>query len=77
MLSRAGILTHLVPCYTAGKNAEKFEGEDCKVHGITFVVPVVGCYFHSLIRGKIREKQRIDVRWVLYCSIIELEGFGW
>lgn len=55
-----GIITYIVPCYTAGKNAEGI-GEGCVVHGIYSLVPILGLYCHAIIRGKIREQKRIEV----------------
>ena len=56
-----GIITYFVPCYTAGKNAEAI-GEQCLLHAIFAIIPIVGIYCHAVIRGKIREKKNIEVR---------------
>ena len=60
VIAHAGVITYIVPCYTAGKNAEAI-GEGCVVHGIYSLVPILGLYCHALIRGKIREQKRIEV----------------
>ena len=60
--SSPGIITFLVPCYTAGKNAEAMD-ESCLLHGLAALVPLVDVYCHALIRGKIREKYNIEVNY--------------
>ena len=55
-----GLITWIVPCYTAGKNAEGV-GENCLTHGIFAVIPFVNIYCGAVIRGKIREMKGIDV----------------
>ena len=55
-----GVITFLVPCYTAGKNAEA-AGEGCVAHGVYSLIPILNIYCHALIRGKIRDQKQIDV----------------
>ena len=58
-----GMITFLLPCYTAGKNAEAV-GQDCMAHAIYTVIPIVNIYFSATIRGKIRDLKGIEVREV-------------
>ena len=55
-----GIITYIVPCYTAGKNAEAVE-ESCLKYGIYSLIPLANIYCHATVRGKIREKKNIEV----------------
>ncbi|XP_065910160.1 uncharacterized protein [Dysidea avara] len=53
------LITWIIPCYTAGKNAESV-GESCLAHGVYTLLPLIGWYCHATVRGKIREKKGID-----------------
>lgn len=66
----AGIITFLVPCYTAGKNAEAVD-ESCIAHGVYSLIPLLGIYCHAVVRGKIRDKKGIDVsKNVVYATLV-------
>ena len=67
-LVSTGIITYVIPCYTAGKNAEAV-GEKCLMHGIYSVIPLLGIYCHAVIRGKIREEKSIEVTNICICTI--------
>ncbi len=41
-------------------NAEAV-GEECVFHSLSYFVPFLGCYCSTVIRGKIREKNDIEV----------------
>ena len=53
------IVTFLVPCVTAGKNAEKV-GESCLLCGLVLIVPLANIICSANIRGKIRESKGIE-----------------
>ena len=54
------LLTYISPCYVAGKNAEGV-GYSCRTIGLLFFVPFAGCYFNSVMRGRIRDRKDIQV----------------
>ena len=56
----SGLITFFVPCYTAGKNAEKV-GESCVLHCFLSFVPILNVWCHANVRGKIRDQKSIDV----------------
>ena len=58
-----GIITFLLPCYTAGKNAEAV-GQDCMAHAIYAAIPIVNIYFSATTRSKIRDLKGIEVHEV-------------
>lgn len=60
LLVLTGIITILLPCYTAGKNAEAV-GQNCMAHAIYTIIPIVNIYFSATTRGKIRELKSIEV----------------
>ena len=53
------IITHFVPCYTFGKNAEAV-GDSCCMCGLALFVPIVNLVARMSVRGKIREAHNID-----------------
>jgi hypothetical protein len=53
-------MTYFVPCYTAGKVAEK-NGEDCMLYGLFSVLGCVGLWSMTKIRGQTRAAKGIDV----------------
>ena len=75
--THTGIITLLLPCYTAGKNAEAV-GEDSILHAIAYMVPILNIFSRTTIRGKIRETKGIagstcdDCLTVTFSSIISL-----
>ena len=52
------LITYIVPCYTAGKNAEAV-GEDCVKYGIFSVLPIANFVCGAKIRRLIREQKGI------------------
>jgi Cys-rich protein (TIGR01571 family) len=53
------IVTYLVPCYTAGKVAEKV-GESCLLHGCMLLFcPCISLFCMCSIRGKVRTARKI------------------
>ena len=59
-------MTWFVPCYTLGMVAEKV-GENCLVCGLSLMVPVLDIYALTVIRGRVREQQDIEVSHALQC----------
>ncbi|XP_003727463.1 protein PLANT CADMIUM RESISTANCE 3-like [Strongylocentrotus purpuratus] len=53
------IITYLVPCYTAGKNAEA-NGESCILYGCLSMLGCIGLWSMTSIRGKTRAAKGID-----------------
>ena len=53
-------ITYFVPCYTAGKLAER-NGESCVMYGCLSMLGCVGLWSMTKIRGMTREKKGIDV----------------
>jgi len=53
------IITYCVPCYTAGKVAEKVD-DSCCLCGLALCIPLVGCICGALVRKKVRELKNID-----------------
>jgi Cys-rich protein (TIGR01571 family) len=54
------IVTYFVPCYTAGKVAEKV-GESCCVHGLLLLFcPCISVFCRCSVRGKVRQARKID-----------------
>ena len=72
-LSHTGIIAWFVPCYTFGKNAEQL-GESCVMYGLSLLVPILGWWCRTQIRGKIREQKGIegscikDLLCVMFCD---------
>jgi len=62
------IITHFVPCYTAGMIASKVD-DSCILHMILFMIPGVGCFCGALERNKMREKQNIEGSMVGDCLV--------
>ena len=54
------IITYIVPCYTAGKNAEA-NGESCGLYGVLSMLGCIGLWSMTKIRGQTREAKGIDV----------------
>ncbi|XP_041356981.1 protein PLANT CADMIUM RESISTANCE 2-like [Gigantopelta aegis] len=53
------IIAYVVPCYTAGKNAEAV-GNSCCLCGLAFFIPIVNICAAVSTRGKLREQKGID-----------------
>jgi Cys-rich protein (TIGR01571 family) len=62
------IITYFVPCYTAGKVAEKV-GDSCLLHCILTLVPVVGIVCRTLVRGKVRQQKNIAGSTIADCCV--------
>lgn len=59
------LITYVVPCYTAGKNAEAV-GDSCIMVAVLYwLVNPAGVYFAAKTRQKIREQKGIDVSFYL------------
>jgi Cys-rich protein (TIGR01571 family) len=52
------VVTYFVPCYTAGKVAEKV-GDSCVLCGLVLCVPIAGCICGAVIRSKVRGQKNI------------------
>ena len=59
------IITFLLPCITAGKNAEAV-GKDCCTWGFLSILGPVGIYTRATVRGMIREQKGIDVSIMMF-----------
>ena len=55
----AGLISWFVPCYVFGKISETV-GESCLLYGLLEMIPIVNCYFTTIIRGKVREQKDIE-----------------
>ncbi|XP_046333415.1 protein PLANT CADMIUM RESISTANCE 2-like [Haliotis rufescens] len=73
------IITYFVPCYTAGKIAEK-TGESCCTYGCLSILGPIGIYTRAKTRAKVRESKGIEgefcndciMHWFCgICSIIQ------
>jgi len=53
------IITYIIPCYTAGKVAEKV-GDSCCLCGLVLCVPIAGMVFGACIRKKVRDQKGIS-----------------
>jgi len=53
------LITYCVPCYTAGKVAEKV-GDSCIACGLVLCLPILGNIFGALVRRKVREQKQIE-----------------
>jgi len=53
------IVTYFVPCYTAGRVADKV-GDSCICHLIFFLIPFLGCFCGALERHKLRDQNNIE-----------------
>ncbi|KAL3832063.1 hypothetical protein ACJMK2_023742 [Sinanodonta woodiana] len=82
------IITYIVPCLTAGKNAEAV-GESCCLYGFLSILGPIGIWSRAKIRGKIRESKGVDggfctdciLHWVCgLCALVqearEMKGSG-
>ncbi|XP_071948152.1 uncharacterized protein [Antedon mediterranea] len=75
------IITYFVPCYTAGKNAEK-NGESCMVYGLLSILGCIGVWSMTKIRGKTRANKGIEGSYTsdclmsLFCPICALVQEG-
>lgn len=56
------IITYILPCVTAGRNAEAV-GEGCFLYGCLSILGPIGIWSRAKIRGKIREQKGIEVSW--------------
>ncbi|KAJ8024824.1 Cell number regulator 10 [Holothuria leucospilota] len=71
------IMTYLLPCWTAGKNAEK-NGESCMTYGILAGLGCVGLWSMTKIRGMTREQKGIegsymnDLLMIWFCTLCAL-----
>ena len=54
------LITYIVPCVTAGRNAEAV-GEGCFLYGLLAILGPIGIWSRAKIRGKIRDQKGIDV----------------
>ncbi|ESO12846.1 hypothetical protein HELRODRAFT_188008 [Helobdella robusta] len=54
------ILSFLIPCYIAGKNA-KGVGRSCLIFGCLSILEPIGCLARSVIRQDIRTKHNIEI----------------
>jgi len=67
------ICTWFLPCYMAGKVAEKV-GDSCCLCCLVTWVPLVNLYCRATIRGKVREQKGIpggfcnDILMVCFCA---------
>jgi Cys-rich protein (TIGR01571 family) len=52
------IVTYFVPCYAAGKVAEKV-GESCVLHAVLCVCPLANLICRTIVRGKVRDQRGI------------------
>ena len=52
------ICTWFIPCYVAGKVAEKV-GDNCCLCGLVLFVPILGLVCRTMIRQKVREQKGI------------------
>jgi Cys-rich protein (TIGR01571 family) len=53
------ILTFLLPCVTAGQNAEKV-GKSCCLYGCLSTLGCIGIYTRAVVRGEIRQMKSIE-----------------
>lgn len=60
------IITYLLPCVTAGRNAEKV-GESCFLYGCLSILGPIGIYARAVIRSKVRERKGIDGSFGMDC----------
>jgi len=75
------IITYIVPCVTAGKNAEAV-GESCFLYGFLSTLGCIGVYTRAKIREKIRDTKGIegsfgnDCLMHMFCAICALVQEG-
>lgn len=75
------LITYLVPCYTAGKVAEK-TGDSCLLCGLVQCVPIVNIVCNAIVRQKVRDQKGIAgglitdilVSWCCYCCALAQEA---
>lgn len=75
------IITYLIPCYTAGKIAEK-TGDSCLLCGLVQLVPLANIVCNALVRQKVRDQKGIEgslvsdilVSWCCYCCALAQEA---
>ncbi|XP_072028868.1 uncharacterized protein [Amphiura filiformis] len=71
------IITYIVPCYTAGKVAEK-NGESCIMYGCLSTLGCIGLWSMTKIRGMTRESKGIegsytmDLLMIWFCTLCAL-----
>jgi len=53
------VITYFIPCYTAGKVAEKV-GENCCLCGFVICVPFAGNICGAIVRSKVRAQKGIS-----------------
>ena len=77
--THTGLVTWLLPCYIAGRNAEAVGGSCC-LHCIAYYIPIVNIFALSHVRGKIREARGIagsfwddclNVYFCEFCSLVQ------
>jgi Cys-rich protein (TIGR01571 family) len=62
------IITYLVPCYTAGKVAEKV-GESFLLHCLLTFVPIADIICRTIVRGKVRQQRNIEGSQISDCCL--------
>ena len=65
-------MTYILPCVTAGRNAEAV-GEGCCLYGFLAMLGPIGIWSRAKIRGKIREQKGIDVSIYIYIFFFALD----